>query len=606
MSLHDQENFIKEIHPFDKLTAHELQLVIKNMDIAYYHKDTVLISPDKMSDYFYIIIKGEVNEYNNNDELTFVYHEQDEFDADSLIYNKTESKFIVNEELICYELKKTTFLSLLDSNKQFESFFLKSMTSRFRTLKNKEYGSDISSFMFSKVSDLYIHEPCIVSADTNIKDAIEQSMAGKTSTIIVQDGDRYGVVTDSNLKKDVLLVGKDLSSPIGEIANYPFLTVEKDGFLFSVLLKVVKNNIKRVGVLEDGKLVGLIMQIDILSYFANHTHIITVKIANAKNIEELRNASNDVNKTIKSLYDKSVTTKYIGKMVAELNAKIYEKLFSFVVPKELHDKCALLVMGSEGRDEQIIRTDQDNALIVANDTDVEQFRPYMEQFTKELISFGFPPCDGNIMVNNPYWCKTQAEFEDQIEEWFEGQNMDYYMDLAIFFDAKCVAGDATLLDPLMTKIFAMVKQKDVFMAYFARNALLFQTPIGMFSSLRTNDDGMIDIKKGGIFAIVQGVRSLALENEVTANNTLARIKKLRKLGVLEEEMASELIEALGLLARLRLQCHILKQKKGLPLNNVIDASILGKSERDMLKDSFAVVNAFKKFISHHFRLGNLA
>ena len=606
MSLHDQKNFIKEIHPFEKLTEFEIDMALKNMDIAYYPKDTILISPEKISDYFYIVIKGEVNEYNNNDELTFVYHEQDEFDADSLIYNKTESKFVVNEELICYELKKSTFLSLIGSNKEFESFFLKTLTSRFRTLKNKEYGSDISSFMFSKVSDLYMHEPCIVTAETSIKDAIEKSMAGKTSTIIVDNGSEYGVVTDSNLKKDVLLVGKDLNSPIGDIANFPFISVQKDGFLFSVLLRVVKNNIKRVGVLEDGKLVGLIMQIDILSYFANHSHIVTVKIANAKNIEELRSASEDVNKTIKSLYDKSVSSKYIGKMVAELNAKIYEKLFSFVVPEELKSKCALLVMGSEGRDEQIIKTDQDNALVVANDTDVEQFRPYMENFTKHLISFGFPPCDGNIMVNNPYWCKTQAEFEDQIEEWFEGNDMDHYMDLAIFFDAKCVAGDATLLDPLMTKIFDMVKQKDVFMAYFARNALLFQTPIGMFSSLRTNDDGMIDIKKGGIFAIVQGVRSLALENGIIINSTVGRIKQLGRLGILEEEMASELIEALGLLSRLRLQCHITKQKKGLPLDNVIDVSIYGKSERDMLKDSFTIVNSFKKFITHHFRLGNLA
>jgi len=606
LSLHDQKNFIKEIHPFEELTEFELDKALKNMDIAYYPKDTILISPENISDYFYIIIKGEVNEYNNNDELTFVYHEQDEFDADSLIYNKTESKFVVNEQLICYELKKSTFLSLLGSNKKFESFFLKTLTSRFRTLKNKEYGSDISSFMFAKVSDLYMHKPCIVTAETSIKDAIEQSMAGKTSTIIVEDDSRYGVVTDSNLKKDVLLVGKDLASPIGEIANFPFICVQKDDFLFSVLLRVVKNNIKRVGVLEDGKIVGLIMQIDILSYFANHTHIVTVKIANAKTIEELKDASEDVNKTIKSLYNKSLSSKYIGKMVAELNAKIYEKLFSFVVPAELHSKCALLVMGSEGRDEQIIKTDQDNALIVANDTDVEQFRPYMEEFTKHLISFGFPPCDGNIMVNNPYWCRTQAEFEDQIEVWFEGKDMDHYMDLAIFFDAKCVAGDATLLDPLMTKIFDMVKQKDVFMAYFARNALLFQTPIGMFSSLRTNDEGKIDIKKGGIFAIVQGVRSLALENGVIVNSTVARIKKLHKLGVLEKDMASELIEALGLLARLRLQCHIAKQKKGLPLDNVIDVSIFGKSERDMLKDSFTIVNSFKKFITHHFRLGNLA
>jgi CBS domain-containing protein len=605
LSLHDQKNFIKEIHPFEQLTEFELDKALKNMDIAYYPKDTVLISKEKISDYFFIIIKGEVNEY-NNDELTFVYHEQDGFDADSLIYHKTDSRFVVHEDLICYELKKSIFLDLMVTNKKFESFFLKNMTARFQTLKNKEYGSEISSFMFAKVSDIYMHEPCIVKAETSIKDAIERSIAGNTDTIIVEKDLEYGVVTDSNLKKDVLLVGRDLSSPIGEIAKFPFICVQKDDFLFSVLLLVVKNSIKRVGVLEDGKIVGLIKQIDILSYFANHTHIVSVKIAKAKTIEELKSASEDVNKTIKSLYNKSLKTTYIGKMVAELNTKIYEKLFSFVVPKELHDKCALLVMGSEGRDEQIIKTDQDNALVVANDTDVERFRPYMDQFTKELISFGFPPCEGNIMVNNPYWCKTQAEFEKQIEVWFDGNDMDHYMDLAIFFDAKCVAGDTTLLEPLKQKTFDMVKQKDVFMAYFARNALLFQTPINMFSSLRTTDEGKIDIKKGGIFAIVQGVRSLALENAVMENSTVKRIKKLHQLGVLEKEMASELIEALGLLARLRLQGHILKQKEGLPLDNVIDVTSFGKIERDMLKDSFVIVNAFKKFITYHFRLGDLA
>jgi CBS domain-containing protein len=604
LSLHDQKNFIKEIHPFGKLTDFELNKALKNMDIAYYPKDTVLISEEKISDYFFIIIKGEVNEY-NNDELTFVYHEQDGFDADSLIYHKTESKFVVSEDLICYELKKSIFLDLIGSNKKFESFFLKNLTDRLQTLKNKEYGSEISSFMFAKVNDAYLHEPCIVDAECGIKDAIEKSITVDASSIIVQKNEKYGIVTDSDLKKDVLLAGKELSSPIGEIAKFPFVCVQKDDFLFSVLLLLVKHSIKRVGVLDEGKVVGLLNQMDILSFFANHSHIVTVKIDRAKSIDELRNASDDVNKTIKSLYNKSLKTNYIAKMVAELNTKIYEKLFTFVVPEELQDKCALLVMGSEGRDEQIIKTDQDNALIVANDIDVELLRPHMEKFSNELISFGYPPCEGNIMVNNPYWCKTKAEFEKQIEVWLEGNDMDYYMHLAIFFDAKCVAGDQTLFSPLKTKIIQMVKQKDVFMAYFARNSLLFETPINMFSSLRTTNEGSIDIKKGGMFAIVQGVRSLALENGVIENSTVKRIKRLHQLGVLEKEMASELIEAFGLLGRLRLKGHIEKQKHGLPLDNMIDITSFGKIERDMLKDSFTIVNSFKKFITHHFRLGHL-
>jgi len=608
MSLHDQENFIHNIHPFDKLTPYELNQAIKSMDIAYYPKDTLLISSEKMSEFFYIIIKGEVNEY-NHDELTFVYHEQDGFDADSLIYHKTKSTFIVSEDLICYELKKSTFLELLTSNKKFESFFLQNLSTRLQTLKNKEYGSDISSFMFSKVSDIYIHEPCIVSENCSIKEAIEKSIEKDTSTIIVEkhldDTFYYGVVTDSVLKKDVLLAGKALSEPITDIAQFPFVCVEKDEFLFSVLLTIVKHSIKRVGVMEEGKIVGLLKQADILSYFANHTHIVAVKINKSTTIDELRAASDDVNKTIKSLYNKSLKTSYIAKMVAELNVKIYEKLFSLIVPVDLQKKCALLVMGSEGRDEQIIKTDQDNALILANGEDVDAYTSYMEKFTTELISFGFPRCEGNIMVSNPYWCKTQEAYEKQIEIWLQGTQMEHYMDLAIFFDAKCVAGDCDLYAPLKDKIFKMVQAKDVFMAYFAKATLNFKTPIGMFSALRTTENG-IDIKKGGIFAIVQGVRALALENTVLENSTVGRIKALHKLGVLEKELASELIEALGLLSRLRLQGHIGKLKEGYDIDNVIDISSFAKIERDMLKDSFVIVNTFKKFISHHFHLDNIS
>lgn len=609
MSLHEQENFIKEIHPFDTLTSHELNPVLKHMDIAYYKKETVLISPEKLSNYFYIIIKGEVNQY-HNDELTFVYHKQDEFDADSLIYNKTDSTFIVSEDLICYLLKKDTFLELMQTNKKFETFFLKDLSARLKTLKNKEYGSDISSFMFGKVNDVYIHEPCIVSETSSIKEAIEKSIEKETATIIVDkktldEEQYYGVVTDSVLKKEVLLKGKDLENPIADIAKFPFVCVQKEEFLFSVMLTMVKHTIKRVGVLEDDKIVGLLKQADILSYFANYTHIVALKIAKANTIDELREASHDVNQTIKTLYAKSMKTTYIAKMVAELNAKVYEKLFSLIVPSHLQESCALLVMGSEGRDAQIIKTDQDNALVIANGKNPETYYPYMQTFTKELISFGFPECEGNIMVSNPYWCKTQEEFDRQIDTWFEGKKLEHYMDLAIFFDAKCVAGNCDLFKPLKHKLFEKGEGNDVFMAYFAKATLNFKTPIGMFSTLKVDKDG-IDIKKGGIFAIVQGARSLALENKITENTTVGRIKRLNDLGILEKGLASELIEALGLLSRLRLQGHINKIKKGRPLDNIIDISDFGKMERDMLKDSFVIVNSFKKFISHHFHLDNIS
>ncbi len=604
MSLHSQKEFLTAHHPFDKLTSIELDLCLNNINIGYYPKDTIIISPQHISNHFYIIIKGEVNEY-NDEELTSVYHECDSFDSDSLMYGKTSSTFKVVEDLISYELDKKIFLKLLEENNKFKNFFLQNLSNRLQGLKKYEYSNDMSGFMVAKVSELYLHKACIVQGEDFLSDAISKSIEFKTSTIIVKDENKYGIITDSILKKDVLLKGCDLSLKAKDIAKFPFICVKADDFLFQVLLILTQHTIKRVGVLKDGELIGTIDQIDILSYFANHVHLIAVQIQKATTISQLKNASIDITKTVKSLFVKSVQTTYIAKMVAQLNAKVYEKLFSIVLPLNLHDKCALLVMGSEGRNEQILKTDQDNALIIKTGVDVEQFRPYMDQFSSSLIEFGFPKCDGNIMVNNPYWCKSYSDFEAQINSWLNGSKMEDYMDLAIFFDAKVVAGDESLLVSLKNKLFKQIDNKDIFMAFFAKATLTFDTPIGMFSNLIAKNDE-IDLKKGAIFAIVQGIRSLALENKLIEQSTIARIKKLNQLQILERELASELIEAFGLLLRLKIQGQMAELNDGKKIDNMINISNLGKIQRDMLKDSFQIVNNFKKFISHHFRLNNIS
>ena len=604
MSLHDQEAFLKSIPPFDKLSQMQLEFCQKGMNIGYYPKDTVIISPEKISDHFFIIIKGEVNEY-HNEELTTVYHEQDSFDADSLMYEKTQSRFVASDDLICYELDKKTFLNLLEQNQRFKNFFLKDLAARLQTLKNKEYGNDMSGFMVSKVSEIFLHKPCIVQADETLAKAIEKSITFKTSTIIVQKDSQYGIITDSVLKKEVLLKGKKIEEVnAGDIAIFPMVCVLEDDFLFQVLLTLTAKNIKRVGVMKDDILIGTIDQIDILSYFANHVSLVAIQISKATSTGELKKASQDIAKSVKSLFVKSVRTTYIAKMVAQLNAKVYEKLFELIVPEDLRQNCALLVMGSEGRNEQILKTDQDNALIIKDGIDVEQYRPYMEEFTKNLIEFGFPPCDGNIMVSNPYWCKSYSDFDKELDNWLHAGKMEDYMHLAIFFDAKVVGGDETLLSGLKQKLFDKIDNKDVFMAYFAKATLTFETPIGMFSNIITQDDE-VDLKKGAIFAIVQGIRSLALQNKLTEQSTIARIKRLNKDGILQRDISSELIEAFGLLLRLKLQGQMTEIAQGKTIDNKINLNNLGKIERDMLKDSFQIVNKFKKFITHHFRLNNV-
>ncbi|WP_458699577.1 DUF294 nucleotidyltransferase-like domain-containing protein [Sulfurospirillum sp. 1307] len=602
MSLHDQEAFLRSIHPFDLLTQRELTRAVNSSDIAYYEKDTLLISPKKPAEYLYIIVKGEVGEY-HDDELVKVYHNSNIFDADSLIYDKTEDSFVVLEELICFEMKKADFKKLIESNTSFKDYFVKDLANKIQSAKQKEYSSQLSGFMIARVSDSYLHEPCIVEENTPIMDALKDMESKKSNCILVKKDNELGIVTDSILRRHILFNDYDKFGPIGPIALTPIISIDYDDFLFNALLSFTKNSIKRIVVKKDNEVVGILEQLDLLSYFANHSYLVAVQIKKAKSIEELKTASSDFINIIKKLHAKGTKVEYIAKLISELNEKIYEKLYYMLVPNELAQKACLIVMGSEGRKEQMLKTDQDNALIISDDANEEDYKEYMEKFTEILIDFGFPRCPGNIMVCNPYWRKHKKEYKVEVDKWIEAPTGDDYMNLAIFFDSIPVAGDHKLLYDVKDMIRSSVKDRSVFMANFAKATLLFDTPIGMFTNLKAKDN-KIDMKKGGIFPIVQGIRSLSLENNIFETNTNSRIRELKRLKILEESFAGAIEEAFDTLLSLRLHDRLLHVDKEGEQNqtNMIDIKNLNQLELELLKDSFKIVNKFKSFISHHFKI----
>ena len=606
MSIQDQEAFLSNIHPFQVLTPGQMSLCIQHMDIAYYPKDTILISPEKIPNHFFIIIKGSVYEYSADNVVVMDYESEDSFDSNSLIYGKCSNTFRVNEELICYEIEKNTFLNLIEKNQQFKDYFLKDLVNKIQSLKDKEYTSQLSSFMIAKVEDTLIHEACIVEENTKLIDAIQKSMEYKTSTIIIKKASgEYGIITDSLLKVKVLLEGRDLDIPVESIAIFPLLTVNNDDYLFEALTILIKRNIKRIGVTNSkGEMIGILEQIDVLSHFANHSYVVDSKIKKAKNVEDLKSASKDLINIIKSLHAKGVKVNHISNLIGQLNTKVYQKLYNLVLPKELRNDACLIVMGSEGRNEQIIKTDQDNALVVRDDVDVEQYRPYMQEITKHLIDFGYPPCEGNIMVSNPFWCKNVKEYKAETVRWIEAPDMQNYMDLAIFFDSFAVAGDKELLINLKDNLFNKLHDKDVFMAYFARATLAFDTPTTI-SNFMTKTH-FIDIKKAAVFPIVQGIRSLALRERIRETTTVKRIKILEEKKILEKDKAAELLEAFDVVNTLRLKSQLEDIQAGKKINNEIDTHSLGKIERDLLKDSFKIVIEFKKFINYVFKIDKIS
>ncbi len=605
MSFNDQKEFLRDICPFCELNDAQLEQAIRHIEIGFYPQGSVPVDLGAPADRLYLIIKGEVKAFNARDELLRVYHAKEGFDPDALIEGKSPARYEVTEDLICYELHARGFMELFESDEGFRQFYLMDMVDRIHYLKKHAQTSDLSSFMVARVSDSYLHPPCIVPEETPIVEALKRSVTAKSSSMVVLKAGEYGIVTDSDIKNMLASGSLDLQAPIASIAHFPLIAVEEDDFLFNVYLQLISRNIKRVGVMRNGELVGMLEQIDVLSFFANHSHLVTVKIEKARDIDALREASMDYLNIVRRLYAQGVKARYIAKLVSEINRKVFVRLFEMIVPAELQQECALIVMGSEGRGEQIIRTDQDNALIVRDGVDVARFREPMAQLSETLVRFGYPPCEGNIMVSNPDWCKSQHDYREQIDRWIGHPEMESFMEFAIFFDAQCVAGDASLLATLRDALFGQFnRDNDIYMARFAQLTTLFETPVGFFSTF-LHRDRRIDLKKAGIFPIVQGIRSLALRHAIPQLSTVERIKQLHRDGVLDEAMARELVEAFEILFYLRLTQQLEAIQRSEEADNTVTTDHLTKIQRDLLKDSLQIVEKFKKQIVRQFGLENL-
>ena len=600
MSILDQKKLIESIHPFELLSSKELSNLMAKIDIAYYTKDTLLISKNLSSIAFYIIIKGSVNEF-IDDEIHNVYSSGDSFDADALIYDTCESKFVVDEDLICYEIKKDDFLELMQ-NKKVQGYFLQDFVTKHQHLKEYDAASEMTPFLISKVSDIFLHSVCVVDSEESIYDALVKQRDLKSKIIIVKDAQSHLVVTDTDLRDKVLLGNVDIQDRIGKIAISNVICIDINDFLFNALIIMTHKSIKRLVVKDGEEIVGVLEQIDLLSYFANHSHLVVVQIDKATSIEDLKDIQNDLKNLILILKTKGVKVRYITKLVSTLNVKIYKKLFDMCVSKELQDKCALIVMGSEGREEQSVKTDQDNALIIQDGVDTGLFIEPMLQLNQYLLEIGFPKCEGNVMVSNEFWRRDVSSFKALINTWTQNMSDASVQEFSIFLDAKCVAGNESLLEELRTYLYAHFDKRDDVLAHIAKAVLNFQTPLSLFSGfvLEKDHNNKLDLKKGGIFALVHGVRTLALEYGIRETNTIERIKVLNNRGVIDKNFATELIESFDSLLAIRLQAML--HSHDIENSNYINPKALEKNQRDLLKDSFKIINKFKKFMSFHFHL----
>lgn len=600
---------VKAHPPFNLLDATSLDLIESSAQIVYYPNQTTLLEKQTIPTTFYIVIKGAVDVLDENDERIDVCHENDAFGGIEILENKpSKQRYVVAEELICFEVPKETFVALCEANKGFKNYFFSSIVERMELLKEKKEYASMSDMMVARIDESITHVACIVDKDTPIIDALKKMDKADASCILVQNDEGYGIVTDTDFRRYILHRDDEKLERISQIQTYPVLSVKEGDLMFNILLMMTEHSIKHLPVMnESGAVLGVLELVDLASFFSNQSHLITVQMERAQTIQNVVDAAKRLDVMIGALHAKGVKSRYIAKLVSEINKKMYVKLFEMIMPQSWQGKCALMLLGSEGRAAQILRTDQDNALVFENGFVPEDVVAVTQRFIEALDEIGFPRCEGNVMMINPKWCKDVDAYKQDIYNWINEPNYENFLDMAIFFDSVAVAGNKALHTQLVDYLFEKVGQNKAILMHFARAVESFESPLDMFSRF-VHDKGHkneIDIKKGAIFAMTHGVRALALEHGIRATNGTVRIKELNNLGFLSKEDAAEMMEALEALNTFRLHYQLEKLSKGEKMDNYIPVESLGKLERDLLKDAIRTVNRFKKLVSYHFHLSSV-
>lgn len=366
---------------------------------------------------------------------------------------------------------------------------------------------------------------------------------------------------------------------------------------------MTKYNKRRLAVRDGEQFVGILEDIDLLGFLASSAQVVAGRIDRASSPQDLAIAAREIEAQTRALRRQGVKVEVIAEIASDLNRRLLSRLFEMIAPAELRTSGCLIVMGSEGRGEQTTRTDQDNGLILAGPVRSEILQPFRSEFSTTLESFGFPPCPGEIMVRNPAWSKPLSDYLADFRRWIVLPDQTAHMNVAIIYDAQAIAGNAQLLDSAKAALIDMVRGEQAFLAHFARAIDAFETPIGLFNNLITSEGtgDALDLKKGGIFPVVHGVRSLALEQGLRETSTDKRIARLCELGVLRTDLGRDLNQAFRFLLTLRLDGQ-LAASAGVS-GTLVRPAQLSSIERHLLRDALQVVKQFRDIVRHHFKLG---
>ena len=503
---------------------------------------------------------------------------------------------------------KAALQRLIASNAVFSAWLFADLARGLGAAREGHVEREFVSLMSARIRDAYVRKPYFVDGALDLVTVCGLMSQQGVTNALVRDAGRIGMFTTTDLRDALLREAPPQRLAVRDVAQFELIAMHPDAELFDALLSMIRHRVHRVLVRDGDTIVGVLSQLDLMGFVSNHSHLIALQIQQAEGLADLRHAAQQVDGLIELLHSSGVRIEFISGLVSELNAQLFARLWSLVASPELVAHSCLIVMGSEGRGEQILKTDQDNALLLRDGFEAVGLEAVTQRFNAALIDFGYPKCPGDIMLTNPLWRQPLAGFKQTLREWIFGADAQGPLHLAVFLDARAVAGDASLLIQAREYLQRALVDNDVFFARFASAVDQFAEPGGWWNrlpGLRHREEPVFDLKKLGTFPVVHGTRALALQHHIAVVGTRERLSALAEAHKLDVGLARDLREALHFLMKLKLTSNLRQRQLGLPTDNGVRMSALSTLERDQLKETLTIVRRFRQHLHQHYRLDSL-
>lgn len=614
-------NFISQYPPFDDLPEEQLRKIALNAEVAYFRQGTKILNfGDTIRDLYMVRSGGAVEIYRRKGELYNRIDAGGLFGQMGLLMNnrvRMPAKAI--EDTLVYCIPENIFNELCDEFENFADYMELEDSARLRSAISSR--SESNDFTTAKARKILARDPVTLEATASIQEAaILMAEENVTSLLIIRpteelteedDEQLLGILTDRDLCIRVLAQGIDTNIPVSEVMSYDVVSLDYNAYVFEAMLTMLRYNVHHLPILKDKKPIGIIGMTDIVRYESQNSLLLVSSIFQQTSVEDLKQVSEQVKDCFVRMVNEDANAHMIGRAMSVIGSSFKQRLAELAEQEfgPAPIPYCLVAMGSMARDEQLIVTDQDNALILDNSYDVEIHGEYFEKFAKfvcdGLAACGYAYCTGDIMATNPEWRKTRAEWEECFGNWIDNPTPERLLNSNIFFDLLGVHGRVKWAEQLSSFIVRRAKRNNRFLACMAYNAIRRTPPLGFFKDFVMEKDGRhrnsINLKRRGTAPLADLIRVHSLAIGSRSQNSFDRLDDINDAGILPKGRGLDLRDAMELIYMVRIRHQALDIENGEEPDNNIEPENMSEFERRNLKAAFQILSNAQNFIKFRYQ-----